>query len=122
MRWHRWPVLPALFGLLAAACGTPWALRDDDPDGRLPPLAFLQSPRATLREVMQELGAPSRQFHDDRVSMWELAIDGERLRPVASIHTDGRLGDYMLVVAFGERGQVARWSLVRQCTQMWVGP
>jgi len=89
-----------LLGAVAAtavSCSTPWALRNDDPDG-----------------------SPSRQFPRDRVSMWELAIAGERLLPVARSRTPERIGDYMLVVAFDERGQVAQWSLVLQWTQRKV--
>lgn len=106
--------LLAAVAATAAACGTPWALRHDDPDGKRPPLVFLQSPKAALGDVMQELGAPTRQFDLDRVSMWELQIDGERLLPVARSRTPKPVGDFMLVVAFDEHGQVAQWSLVRQ--------
>lgn len=106
----------------AVGCGTPWALRHDDLDGTPPPLAFLQSPKATLVDAMREIGAPNRQFARDRVSMWELAIDGERLLPAARSRTPERIGDYMLVVAFDDRGQVAKWSLVRQFTLLQVRP
>lgn len=119
MRGRLHSCLLAAVAATAVGCGTPWALRHDDPDGTPPPLAFLQSPKATLGDAMQELGAPSRQFPRDRVSMWELAIDGERLLPVARSRTPERVGDYMLVVAFDERGQVAQWSLVQQLTRVW---
>lgn len=115
--------LPCLFATVAAtavACGTPWALRHDDPDGTPPPLGFLQSPKATLGNAMQELGAPSRQFPRDQVSMWELQVDGERLLPVTRSLSPERIGDFMLVVAFDEHGHVAQWSLVRQFTLLQV--
>ena len=122
MHSRSYSCLLAAVAATAVACGPPWALRHDAPHGTPPPLAFLQSPQATLGDAVHELGPPSRQFPRDRVSLWELTIDGERLLPVARSRTPERIGDFMLVVSFDRRGQVAQWSLVRQSTLLQVRP
>ncbi|MBL8737811.1 MAG: hypothetical protein JNL12_15365 [Planctomycetes bacterium] len=105
--------LLAVFAVLLAGCGAPWARRSDEANGEPPPVAFLRSPRASLGEAVRELGPPSRQFVRDRVSMWDLASDGERLQPVRSAPHGERVDEFTLVVAFDEQGEVAQWSLVR---------